>query len=76
MKQYLKDDITHSDIVALRRHISALEECLVKLNRDRGHNYKEPMNERKVAMEMSMVQMLIDRISDELPPAVINVLPR
>lgn len=64
----------HSDIVALRRHMSALDECLVKLNRDRGHNYKEPMNERKVAMEMSMIQMLIDRISDELPPAQITVL--
>ncbi|MBM6764243.1 hypothetical protein [Ligilactobacillus agilis] len=74
MKQYLKDDIAHSDIVALRRHISALDECLVKLNRDRGHNYKELMNERKVAMEMSMIQVLIDRISDELPPAQITVL--
>lgn len=74
MKQYLKDDIAHSDILALRRHISALDECLVKLNRDRGHNYKEPMNERKVAMEMSMIQVLIDRISDELPPAQITVL--
>lgn len=74
MKQYLKDDIAHSDIVALRRHISALDECLVKLNRDRGHNYKEPVNERKVAMEMSMIQVLIDRISDELPPAQITVL--
>lgn len=74
MKQYLKDDITHSDIVALRRHMSALDECLVKLDRDRGHNYKELMNERKVAMEMSMIQVLIDRINDELPPAQITVL--
>lgn len=74
MKQYLKDDIKHSDILALRRHISALDECLLKLDRDRGHNYKELANERKTALEMSMINDLIIRMCDELPPAVINVL--
>lgn len=74
MKQYLKDDIKHSDILALRRHISALDECLLKLGRDRGHNYKELANERKTALEMSMINDLIIRMCDELPPAVINVL--
>ena len=74
MKQYLKDDIKHSDILALRRHISALDEFLLKLDRDRGHNYKELANERKTALEMSMINDLIIRMCDELPPAVINVL--
>lgn len=74
MKQYLKDDIKHSDILALRRHMSALDECLLKLDRDRGHNYKELANERKTALEMSMINDLIIRMCDELPPAVINVL--
>lgn len=74
MKQYLKDDISHSDIVALRRHISALDEYLVKLDRDRGHNYKELANERKTALEMSMINELIIKMCDELPPAVITVL--
>lgn len=74
MKQYLKDDINRSDIVALRQHIRDLDDYLVKLDRDRGHNYKELANERKVAMEMSMIRLLIDRISDELPLPQINVL--
>lgn len=74
MKQYLKDDISHSDIVALRRHISALDEYLVKLDRDRGHNYKELANERKTALEMSMINELIIKMCGELPPAVITVL--
>ena len=76
MKEYLADDINHSDIIALRRHIKALDECLVKLDRDRGHNYKELANERKTALEMSMVNDLIIKMCDELPPTVINVLTK
>lgn len=75
MKQYLADDIKHSDILALRLHMSALDETLTKLDRDRGHGYKEPGNEKRALREMSYVEMLIHRLAGgELPPAEIIVL--
>ncbi len=75
MKQYLADNIKHSDILALRRHMSALDEVLTKLDRDRANGYKEPGNEKRALREMSYVGMLMHRLAGgELPPAEINVL--
>lgn len=75
MKQYLADDIKHSDILALRRHMSSLDEVLTKLDRDRANGYKEPGNEKRALREMSYVEMLMHRLAGgELPPAEINVL--
>ncbi|GET07192.1 hypothetical protein SY212_22220 [Ligilactobacillus agilis] len=75
MEQYIDDDITHDDIVALRRSISALDEFLVKLDRDRGHNYKELGNERRTLEEMSYAKALMEKLAGgELPPAQIKVL--
>lgn len=75
MKQYLADDIKHSDILALRRHMSALDEVLIKLDRDRGNGYKEPGNEKRALREMSYIEMIMHRLAGgELPPAEINFL--
>ena len=75
MEQYIDDDITHDDIVALRRSINALDELLVKLDRDRGHNYKELGNERRTLEEMSYAKALMEKLAGgELPPAQIKVL--
>ena len=75
MKQYLADDIKHSDILALKRHMSALDEVLTKLDRDRGNGYKEPGNEKRALREMSYIEMLMHRLAGgELPPAEINFL--
>ena len=75
MEQYIDDDITHDDIVALRRSISALDEFLVKLDRDRGHNYKEPGNERRTLEEMSYAKALMEKLAGgDLPPSQIKVL--
>lgn len=75
MKEYLADYIKHSDILALRRHMSALDEVLTKLDRDRANGYKEPGNEKRALREMSYVGMLMHRLAGgELPPAEINVL--
>ncbi|WP_172585627.1 hypothetical protein [Ligilactobacillus agilis] len=75
MEQYIDDDITHDDIVALRRSINALDEFLVKLDRDRGHNYKELGNERRTLEEMSYAKALMEKLAGgELPPAQIKVL--
>lgn len=75
MKQYLADDIKHSDILALRRHMSSLDEVLTKLDRDRANGYKEPGNEKRALREMSYVGMLMHRLAGgELPPAEINIL--
>lgn len=75
MKEYLADDIKHSDILALRRHMSVLDEVLTKLDRDRANGYKEPGNEKRALREMSYVEMLMHRLAGgELPPAEINVL--
>lgn len=77
MKEYLADDIKHSDILALRRHMSALDEVLTKLDRDRANGYKEPGNEKRALREMSYVEMLMHRLAGgELPPAEITVLEK
>lgn len=76
MEFKLKDDINRDDIIALKRHMRALDEFLDVLDRNIGNGYKDVLNEKRVLREMSFVEAEMKILAEEIPPAEITVLEK
>lgn len=62
MSDYLRDDITHEDISVLRAELKELDYFLSELDRDRGHGYKNSLNEKRLIQKFEILNLLIERI--------------
>ena len=58
MSDYLRDDLTHEDISVLRMELKELDRFLNELDRDRGNDYKNDVNEKRLLNKFELIENL------------------
>lgn len=61
MSDHLKNNITHDEIKSLRYTLKELDLYLKELDRDRGNNYKNDVNEKRLLNKFRLVEDFFEK---------------